>query len=130
MSVLIDTNIAIHLRDSDQWAVERYRALTELPALSIISIVELEDGIASRPDLASSRRAALDFLMARLEVLDFGGSAASAYREIVAALGYSRARLLDRMIAATAIVHRRVLITANGTDFRDIPGLQLEIWAP
>ncbi|MBW8910392.1 MAG: PIN domain-containing protein [Sphingomonas sp.] len=130
MSTLIDTNIAIHLRDSDSWAVERYRTLAESPALSIVSIVELEGGIVGRPDLAQARRASLDLLTARLEILDFDGRAASAYRDIIAIAGYSRSKLLDRMIAATAIVHQRVLITANGADFRDIPGLRLEIWAP
>lgn len=130
MSAIIDTDIAIHLRDSDDWVIQRYQALEERPALSIISVIELEGGIAARPDLAAARRASLDFLVARLAVLDFDGRAVAAYRNIIAATGHSRSRLLDRMIAATALVHERVLITANGADFRDIPGLKLEIWVP
>ena len=35
---------------------------------------------------------------------------------------------LDRLIAATAIVHDMTLVTINGDDFSDIPNLKLEIW--
>ena len=42
--------------------------------------------------------------------------------------GYSRRKLLDRMIAAQALVHRATLVTLNEDDFRDIPGLHLESW--
>jgi predicted nucleic acid-binding protein len=58
----------------------------------------------------------------------FDEPAADAYRAIVEAAGYSRRKLLDRMIAATAIVHRAVLVTRNADDFQDIPGLRLEAW--
>ena len=130
MSSLIDTNIAIHLRDRDPWVLTRYAGLSVSPALSIISVVELEGGIVGRPELASTRRESLDLLLPKFEILDFGTKAAAAYSAIIAITGYSRSKLLDRMIAATAIVHDRVLITANGADFRDIPGLKLEVWTP
>jgi predicted nucleic acid-binding protein len=39
-----------------------------------------------------------------------------------------RSRILDRMIAAQAISTGITLITMNGDDFRDIPGLNLEVW--
>jgi len=32
------------------------------------------------------------------------------------------------MIAAAALVHDLTVITMNGNDFRDVPGLKLEIW--
>lgn len=128
MSTLLDTNIAIHLRDRDAWALEHYRALSEPSALSVVSVVELEGGLVGHPD--ARRRTSIDTLMASLEIIPFDYAATSAYGRIIAATGYSRSRLLDRMIAATAIVHGLTLITANGSDFHDIPGLKLEIWAP
>ena len=42
--------------------------------------------------------------------------------------GYSRRRILDRMIAAQALVHRATLVTTNAGDFRDVPGLELLEW--
>jgi predicted nucleic acid-binding protein len=55
-------------------------------------------------------------------------AAADAYRMIVEAAGYSRRKLLDRMIAAQALVHRAKLVTQNPNDFQDVPGLGLLAW--
>ncbi|MGS1016669.1 PIN domain-containing protein [Allosphingosinicella humi] len=128
MNALIDTNIAIHLRDGDPRILQLYAALDASPALSIISRVELEGGVVARPEYAAQRRAALDAMVTELEILDFDEAAANAYREIVAAAGYVRARILDRMIAATALSRGLSLITINHVDFRDIPGLDLIAW--
>ena len=64
--------------------------------------------------------------------VDAGGNlfdCADAYRKIVRQSGFSRRKTLDRMIAATALVNNATLVTANGPDFADIPGLALEIWS-
>jgi tRNA(fMet)-specific endonuclease VapC len=61
-------------------------------------------------------------------VLAFDDAAADAYSTIVADLGYSRRKLLDRMIAAQAIVHRATLVTMNAANIDDIDGMTLLIW--
>lgn len=94
--------------------------------MSIITVVELEAGTIG-PE-AEIRRAGLKFLTEQLEVRAFGLAEASAYGRIVAACGYSRRKVLDRMIAAQAIVMGVGIITLNGADFRDIPGLDLVEW--
>lgn len=128
MSALIDTNIAIHLRDGDPAVLERFATLPAPPAISIVTQVELEGGIAARPDLAAKRRAACDALLAELAILDFDAACAAAYRRILEQTAYSRPRILDRMIAATALAHDLRLITMNWCDFKDVPGLALEVW--
>ena len=42
--------------------------------------------------------------------------------------GFSRRKTIDHMIAATALANGLSLITLNAQDFRDVPGLLLEIW--
>ena len=98
------------------------------PSLSLLTLVELEGGVYSRPDIMRARRIALDALLRRLDVAPFDARTVAAYGRIVAACGFSRRRVLDRLIAATAIVNDFTLITSNGDDFRDIPGLKLEVW--
>jgi len=47
---------------------------------------------------------------------------------IISTIGFSRSRINDRMIAAKALIANATLPTMNGDDFRDIPGLKLDVW--
>lgn len=124
---LIDTNVAILLRDLDSAMTDRVGALDQLPLLSVVSLVELEGGVANSESDDLRRRRQRKFLSA-MDVLSFGEEEAQAYGEIIAQLGFSRRRIVDRMIAAQAIVAGATLTTLNPRDFRDIPGLQIEDW--
>ncbi len=128
MSYLLDTNVAIHLRDGDSDIVARVTALQGAVMLSIVSRVELEGGVYRDLTQAHLRRPRLDAILDFLPVLAFDDAAGDAYRTIVEVAGYSRRKLLDRMIAAQALVHRATLVTMNGSDFQDIPGLSLLEW--
>ncbi len=125
---MIDTSIAIHLRDGDPQVRARLDSLNDNLLLSVISRVELESGVYRDPTQAAVRRARVDLLLAAIPVLPFDDDAAAAYGTIVSALGYSRRKMLDRMIAAQAILQRAPVITMNGGDFRGIPGLQVIEW--
>lgn len=128
MSFLIDTNIAILLRDREPVTVARIGEKTGDAFISVVTQVELEGGVYAKPQFTAARRSSLDVLMQTLIVLPFEDEALLAYRGIVVARGFIRQRLLDRMIAATALVYGLPLITSNGGDFRDVPGLELEVW--
>lgn len=128
MSYLLDTNVAIHLRDGDSAIIAKVVALQGAVLLSIVSRVELEGGVYRDPSQAHLRRPRLDAILETLPVLAFDDAAAEAYRTIVEAAGYSRRKLLDRMTAAQALVHRATLVTTNGADFQDVPGLSLLAW--
>lgn len=128
--MLVDTNIAIHYRDRDGWVVDRISADSDQPTLSIMSLVELEAGVFRNPDLTETRRDALDMLVRRWPVLDLDRDIIRIYGTIVAAIGFSRAKVIDRLIAATAIANDLTLATINADDFRDIPGLTLDVWSP
>lgn len=96
--------------------------------MSIVTRVELEGGVHREPAQASVRRARLQILLRAIPTLVFDDLAATIYSSIVASAGYSRRKLLDRMIAAQALVHRAELVTFNPDDFSDVPGLTLHAW--
>ena len=128
MATLLDTNVAIHLRDGDPEIMRRVADLNDAILLSIITRVELEGGVYRDSAEASVRRARLDAVLDALPVLAFDDAAADAYRWIVEAVGYSRRKLLDRMIAAQALAHQAALVTLSPDDFKDVPGLELIAW--
>ena len=128
MAYLVDTNVAMHLRDGDTATMERVAALGDAVLMSVVTRVELEGGVYRDPSQAAVRRARLDTMLVAIPVLAFDDLSAAAYASIVAHAGYSRRKLLDRMIAAQALVHRATLVTLNADDFRDIPELRLAAW--
>jgi predicted nucleic acid-binding protein len=128
LPLLLDTSVAVHLRDGDPAIIAQFAALEEKPFLSAITRVELEGGIHARPEHSEQRRASVDALLACLPVIDFDFEMAETYGAILQSTGFSRRKIIDRMIAATALVQDMTLVTCNGDDFRDVPGLKLEVW--
>lgn len=130
MSLLLDTNIVIDLRDGIETTLSRYARVTTPVAVSIVTVVELAGGIAqtAAPEREARRRLTKEVLEDFL-ILPFESPASAAYAAIVEQAGFARARVLDRMIAATALVAGMTVATANMRDFRDIPGLELEDWS-
>lgn len=116
------------MRDADPAHRPRIEALGGEVAVSVVTRIELEGGVYRDPERAASRRAKLDVLLSALTVLPFDTASADVYRDIVAALGFSRRKTLDRMIAAQAIVNGATLVTLNAADFVDIPRLELIAW--
>lgn len=129
MRWILDTNILIGIRDDDPAVLSRFGALSGHVAMSIVSKIELDNGIYRDPAEAHTRQIALDLLLEHFDVLPFGMDESTCYRTIVAQVGYSRSRTLDRMIAATALRISATLVTANIKDFREIPGLKIEDWS-
>lgn len=128
MAFLLDTDVAIHLRDGDPAIAAKVSALDDAVLMSIVTRVELEGGVYREPAHARVRRARLDAILAAIPTVAFDDAAADAYGAIVAGAGYSRRKLLDRMIAAQALVHRSTLVTINAGDYADVPGLSVVAW--
>ncbi|MBC7768951.1 MAG: type II toxin-antitoxin system VapC family toxin [Phycisphaerales bacterium] len=128
MAFLIDTNVAIHVRDGDRPTTSRVAALKGAVMISVVTRVELEGGVYREPANVVARRARLDVMLAAIPTLAFDEDAATRYGVIVAHAGYSRRKLLDRMIAAQALAHKATLVTFNAADFSDVPGLRLQAW--
>ena len=128
MAIIIDTNVAIHLRDQDPVILARAAKLATEPALSIVSIIELEGGVDRDRTALGKRRRLLDEMIESMIILPFGEKEAAHYGRIIAKSGFSRSLVFDRMIAAQAVAIGATLITMNGPDFRGIDDLKLEVW--
>ena len=125
---LIDTSVAIAFRDGEPAILDAMETLSGTLLLSVISLVELEGGVELDPFEATLRRERLDALLPPFVVLPFDRASAEAYGRIVKSAVYSRRKLLDRMIAAQALVQHATLVTLNAADVRDIAGLRLMAW--
>ncbi len=127
---LIDTSVVIALGEQQRTVMARFATLQSLPVLSVLTLVELEGGLALRSgEEALQRRRLLREIKETTQILEFGEVEAVRYGEIVQTVGFSRPRIIDRMIAAQAIVAGASLATLNPRDFRDISGLSVEDWS-
>jgi len=71
LAYLLDTNVAVHLRDGDRAFRSHLLSLHETPSISAVTRVELEGGVYAHPDLAERRRRAVDALLREFIILDF-----------------------------------------------------------
>ncbi|HEX5282025.1 MAG TPA: type II toxin-antitoxin system VapC family toxin [Micropepsaceae bacterium] len=128
LAYLIDTNIAIHARDGTEAVLDSLERHSGEILMSALSLAELQRGLYRHPAFTAIREARLEVLLRGLPVVPFDANAAIAYGRIIARCGWAKGRDYDRMIAAHAISTNSILVTANESDFRDIPGLSLENW--
>jgi predicted nucleic acid-binding protein len=128
MAFLLDTDVAIHLRDGDPAITRKVAALQDAVLMSVVTRVELEGGVYRDPANVAIRRARLDAMLAAIPAIAFDDAAAAAYGAIVAHAGHSRRKLLDRMIAAQALVHRAAVVTLNARNYADVLNLSLVPW--
>lgn len=126
--IFLDTNVAIALRDGAEPTRALIGELDQIPVISIITRIELENGVNRETMGVSRRRHLLERFLETISVEMFTPADIRAYGDIVHDLGYSRRQTLDRLIAAQVLSRDALLITRNGADFRKIDGLRLEIW--
>ena len=127
--IFIDTDIATALRDVDPETQRRIAELGEVPVISVMTRIELENGVNLEPAGADHRRRLLERLLETIVVEMFTPADIFAYGTIVYDLGYDRRTTIDRLIAAQAMSRDARLITRNRRDFARIEGLRLEVWA-
>jgi len=139
--ILIDTDHTTHLNypESERGGhlIDRLNAVPESEAVSV-SIVTVEDRMRGWLAAIAKEKTALRQVvgyreLTRLfefyeafEIVPFDETAAHRFEE----LRGQRLRLgsSDLKIAATALVHNALLLSANRRDFERVPGLRVENW--
>jgi tRNA(fMet)-specific endonuclease VapC len=131
MKYMLDTNICIYLiRKKPVQVIKRLQNtdISEI-GISVITLSELEYGVAKSSNKTQNRMALAEFL-APFEVVSFAESAAAKYGEIRAFLEIKGTPIgaYDLMIAAHALSLNLTLVTNNTREFQRIPKLQFENW--
>jgi tRNA(fMet)-specific endonuclease VapC len=124
---LLDTNACIDFLDGRSEALlARVDEHFENLSVSAISIGELMVGSKSskNPKRDAER---IDVFAAGVDVVDFDMACARRYRAVVKQIGVRR-KSFDRLIGVQALERGLTLITRNGRDFADVPGLKVEDW--
>ena len=131
---LLDTGIWVEVERGRLAAADVQAMTGDAPVyLSPVTVAELAFGAESARDesLRQRRRAALHRLK-RKPVLRIDADTGEIFGSIAAALrrsgrGAATHRTQDVWLAAQAIQYGLDLLTYNGTDFEDIPGLNVRV---
>lgn len=115
--MLLDSNMLIYAAQAEHAAVRRFVA-EHAPAVSVISSIE----VLGYHKLREEEYQLLQRFFAATEVLPLSGTVVNRAIQL---RHQRRMSLGDSIIAATALVHGRTLVTHNTADFRWIPELVL-----
>ncbi|MBO0699611.1 MAG: type II toxin-antitoxin system VapC family toxin, partial [Zavarzinella sp.] len=130
---VLDTDTLQLFQDEDANVVARVRAVA--PADLATSVVCVEEQLsgwyaqlrqAKRPERlawAYRRLAATVRFLSRVQIVDFDEPAIGRYEELKRLK--IKVRKMDLRIAATVLDRDGVLVTRNGRDFRQVPGLRI-----
>lgn len=127
IDMLVDTDVLVwHLRGYPQ-ATQRLDQLPKL-TLSAITYLEFLQGMRNRAELLAVQKSLAQRQAERLPL-----TPAITERAIVLMESLSLSdglQLGDALIAATALVHKLTLLTANQKHFAAIESLEIEVFRP
>lgn len=131
MTYCLDTNTIIDaMRASSPHLIRHFQRLTpdRIAVPTAVKAELLHGAEKSASPRENSRR--IEEFLAPYQLLPFSDAATYFYGRIRAQLEKKGVPIgpIDLVIAATALAHRAVLVTANVREFSRVPGLQLENW--
>jgi tRNA(fMet)-specific endonuclease VapC len=131
MKYLLDTNICIYLikKQYPEIISRLLRVGFDKIGISIITIAELEYGVANSNHFMEAHTALLEFILP-FEILDFNYGAASFYGKIRKELKDKGQPIsdMDMLIASIAMANELIVVTNNEKEFKRISGLKIENW--
>lgn len=123
MAYLVDTDILIDLAKGNQGAISYLDSLGEPWSVSIMTAMEVIVGAMDKREMAK-----IDEFLAAFHVIQFGRETGEKAYGLLKTFSKSHGlRIFDAIVAATAIVADRILVTRNQKHFRMIPELRLEV---
>jgi tRNA(fMet)-specific endonuclease VapC len=128
---LLDTNVLSDFARGEQAVMARLRQ--EAPpqlAVSVITEMEVEYGLARNPNLAPRVREAMRLLLNTISVVPFERDDARAAAQLRAGLNNQGTPIgaYDLLLAASALRRGLKIVTRNAREFVRVGGLGLEDW--
>jgi tRNA(fMet)-specific endonuclease VapC len=130
LAYMLDTNICIYVMKAYPPQLrERFNSLAEQLCISSITLGELHYG-AERSARREENVSAIEYFVARLEVLPFAEKAAMHYGQLRAELerAGTPCGAHDMQIGGHARSEGLVLVTNNMREFARMPGVRTENW--
>ncbi len=131
MKFLLDTNICIYvINKRPQSVIQRFRQFeSQEIGISTVTVSELHYG-ACKSGRPEQNKAALEYFLSPLRVMNYDEAAARAYGIIRAELEKKGAIIgsLDMMIAAHAFSLGIPVVTNNVKEFKRVSELHVENW--
>jgi len=130
MKYMLDTNICVYIMKHMPHVIGRFQAVfNEGVSISVISLAELEFGVANSAAIAKNRAALISF-GTLVRTLPFDRYASAEYGKIRATLQKRGTPIgsLDMLIGAHAKSAGLTLVTNNTREFGRIDGLDIEDW--
>lgn len=130
MGFLIDTNLWIAIERGSLGAADVHSITSQQPIyLSPVNLAEVRFGIELMRDARQKQRAMATLRrMRRKPLLRISGETAEVFGVIAAKLKQTGRdadfRVQDLWLAAQAVQRDLTLLTSNGKDFKDVPGLK------
>lgn len=125
---LLDTDTVIDvIRKRHAVAQRLSEASPEDIAISAMTVSELEFGVLRSPQSSARARDTATFLE-QVTVLSFDANIARTHAVLRHALRSATIGEADLIIAATAVVSARTLVSSNLREFSRVPGLHVESW--
>lgn len=130
MTHLLDTSVCVHILRGHRPTLRRFSELKPgFVALASMTLAELRYGeIKGNSPVAARRR--LASLIDACAILPFDRQAAEHHARGRHALALAGTPIGERdlVIASTALANGLAVATGNATEFRRVPGLEVEEW--
>jgi tRNA(fMet)-specific endonuclease VapC len=99
-------------------------------AVSVITVMELAYGLELNPQRAKKIKPVIDNFLSSIMLLPFSVTESESAAQIRATLKVLGQPIgaYDVLIAATALQHQLIVLTANQREFDRVPNLQTENW--
>jgi len=127
--ILLDTNVVIAYLNGNKRISERIQTEIDRIGLSTLVAAELDYGAKASQNAKKNLEKLYKFLDI-VQVIPFDLECAKSFGTIkskLRSIGKPTGEV-DALIAATAMVHKAVLVTANKKHYENIGRLKVEVW--